>query len=218
MSDTTLTNNEIFEMATELIASAVSQQPGVLSIRSTDTQCHSLGEVTFKQLLVTIGDDRFEEYLAQCQNRRGEYSIDGADDVANTTWTTWTPWSTEDLARLALHVPVASFSYNNDAEFEKFAGELLENHAVLKQVFDLYGLQRETSDIAFVLSPEHPEDFIEKMRAVRIEYLAEDVQFLQCISDEGEPAFTDEDIAYLTELQKGRLFDPTTQKFVNPTN
>lgn len=217
MGTTALTDNEIFEIVTELVAGAVSQQPGVLSIRSTDAERHDSGEVILKQLLITVSDGQFEEYLGQCQYRQGEYSMDGADDVANTTWTTWSPWSIEDLARFAVQVPEASYNCDNETEFKKFAGELLENHAVLRHVFSLYDLQRETNNIAFILAPENPEKFVEKMRAIHIEYPDEAVQFLQYVSEEGERAFTDEDISNLTELQKGRLFDPTTQKFVNST-
>jgi hypothetical protein len=218
MTNATHTDNELFEMVTEMVAGAISRQPGVLSIRSTDAERHNSGEVILKQLLITVGDDQFEEYLGQCEHRHGEYSMDGADDFANTTWTTWTPWSNEDLARFAVQVPEVSYNCDNETEFRKFAGELLESHAVLRHVFSLYDLQRETNNIQFVLAPENPEKFVERMQAIRIQYPNEAVQFLQYVSEEGERAFTDEDISNLTVLQKGSLFDPTTNKFVTATN
>lgn len=217
MANAIHTDNEIFEMVTELVAGAISQQPGVLSIRSTDAERHDSGEVILKQLLVTVSDGRFEEYLGQCEHRQGEYSMDGADDVANTTWTTWSPWSIEDLARFAVQVPEVSYNCDNETEFKKFAGDLLENHAILRHTLGLYDLQHETNNIQFVLAPEHPEKFVERMRAIRIKYPDEAVQFLQYVSEEGERAFSDEDISNLTELQKGNLFDPTTKKFVTLT-
>lgn len=130
--------------------------------------------------------------------------MNSCDDVVLATLT---PRTKETLVECAMQAPEASSHCDNRAEFKELADGLLKNHAVLRYVFGLYSLRSVTNDIAFVIAPEHPEDFVEKMRAMRAEFPAEDVQFLRYSS---EPD--------LIELQKGRPFDPATKKFVNLTN
>ena len=215
MTKTTYTDNELFEMAAELVAGAVSQQPGVLSIRCSDAKINIFDEVLYKEMLVTVNDELFDQYLEQCQNRSGKWSMDSND--IDAAWDTWTPWSTESLARFVVQIPAASYDHDDVDRFEEFAGELLANHAVLKQYFNLYEFRRETNNIVFTLAPEHLDVFVDRMRAIHITYPVDAIPFMKVTDEKDDRAFTDEQITSLGD-QNGRLFNPTTKKFANPTD